>query len=272
MVVVSNRNSNKGNSVPHRSKNPSIEVVIARYNENPFAELLPLIPDHYKITIYNKGDSDVIIPPKDKHDINIVKLKNVGREAHTYLHHIISVYHTDIVDITVFLMGSCLDTSALYRKREKMLLILEKLSKGHITSFFPFASLFDIEDPKFKKFKIENYTSTSVQNRTKNPTSDLQLCTIRPFGKWFRTVFPDNPRPGVVSYNGIFAVSKEHIKQRPHAKYVELISYVHQYPNHEAAHYIERSWTSIFYPFPSECVHMTPLPNGDDVLTKIPNS
>ncbi len=263
MVVVSNNNNNNNNqrkSALRKSKNPSIEVVIARYNENPFAELLPLIPDHYKITIYNKGDSPVIIPSNDKHVVNIVKLKNVGREAHTYLHHIISVYHKGITDITLFLMGSCLDTSALYRKREKMLLTLEKLSQGHATSFFPFARLFDIDNPEFNQFQIEQYTSTSVQNRTKNPTSELQLCNIRPFGAWFRKVFPDNPRPGVVSYNGIFAVSKEHIKQRPHAKYVELISYVQQSPNHEAAHYLERSWTSIFYPFPSECVHMAPLP------------
>lgn len=260
--MVPKPNSSQRISALLNSKIPSHEVVIARYNENPFEELLQLIPDHYKITIYNKGDTPVIIPSKDKHVVNIVKLKNVGRETNTYLHHIISNYQKGLADITIFLMGSCLDTSALYRKREKMLLIIEKLSKGHRTSFFPFAIPFSIDNPKFDQFQIETYISSSIQNRTKNPTMDLQLCDIRPFGAWYRKVFPDNPSPGMLSYNGIFAVAKEHIKQRPLSKYIELMSYVDKSPNPEAGHYLERSWTSLFFPFPQECVHMMPMPKS----------
>lgn len=69
-----------------------IEIVIARYNEDitwtkPFQEIT---------TIYNKGDDN--IP-------NSIKLKNVGREGHTYLYHIVNNYDT-LADITVFFQGA----------------------------------------------------------------------------------------------------------------------------------------------------------------------
>ncbi len=67
------------------------EIVIARYCEN-----LAWV-DNYKnyATIYNKGD--------DKIDESIT-LKNIGREAHTYLYHIVNSYD-NLAEYTCFLQG-----------------------------------------------------------------------------------------------------------------------------------------------------------------------
>jgi hypothetical protein len=56
------------------------ELVVSYYKEN--LNWLNKIKD-YKITVYNKSDID--IP-------NTIKLPNVGREMHTYFHHIVTNY------------------------------------------------------------------------------------------------------------------------------------------------------------------------------------
>mgnify|MGYP000471392467 CR=1 FL=1 len=56
------------------------ELVVSYYREN--LNRLSDVKD-YKITIYNK--SNVEVP-------NTIKLNNVGREMHTYFHHIVSNY------------------------------------------------------------------------------------------------------------------------------------------------------------------------------------
>jgi hypothetical protein len=56
------------------------ELVVSYYKEN--LSWLNKIKD-YKITVYNKSDID--IP-------NTIKLDNVGREMHTYFHHIVTNY------------------------------------------------------------------------------------------------------------------------------------------------------------------------------------
>jgi protein-tyrosine-phosphatase len=70
------------------------ELVVARYDERtdwvePYAHLA---------TIYNKGDTPVT-------GLDSVPLPNVGREAHTYLTHIVSRWD-QLADRTVFLQGS----------------------------------------------------------------------------------------------------------------------------------------------------------------------
>jgi len=56
------------------------ELVVSYYKED--LTWLNKVKD-YKITVYNK--SDIVIP-------NTIKLDNVGREMHTYFHHIVTNY------------------------------------------------------------------------------------------------------------------------------------------------------------------------------------
>jgi len=78
-------------ATPAVSKNPSVEVVLARYDED--TSWATQYKDRANISIYNKGP----IPHPDAKE----QLPNVGRESHTYLHHIIENYHT-LADWTVF--------------------------------------------------------------------------------------------------------------------------------------------------------------------------
>jgi hypothetical protein len=74
--------------------NQNIGIVIAKYNEN-----VDWSRNLDKVYIYNKGDN---------HILGEIFLPNVGREAQTYLHHIVTKYD-NLDDITVFLQGNPFD-------------------------------------------------------------------------------------------------------------------------------------------------------------------
>ena len=75
------------------------ELVVALYKEN--IDWLDSIHSFDKKTVYNKGDkvveSSIILP-------------NIGREAHTFLHHIVTNYD-NLADFTVFLQGNPFDAT-----------------------------------------------------------------------------------------------------------------------------------------------------------------
>ena len=71
-------------------------LIISRFNEdiNWLKEI-----KGFKIIIYNKGNK--LSNNKFK---NIINLKNVGRESHTWLYHIVKNYGV-LDDVTIFLQG-----------------------------------------------------------------------------------------------------------------------------------------------------------------------
>ena len=72
------------------------EIVVARYKENlDWLKKIKKSKD-IKITVYNKGPSDI--------SINAIQLPNIGRESHTYLYHIINNYD-NLADQTIFCQG-----------------------------------------------------------------------------------------------------------------------------------------------------------------------
>jgi hypothetical protein len=78
--------------------------VIARYKENiNWTRYLP-----GKVIIYNKGPE--LILPENRGNIQIVNSENVGREAHTYLYHIIQNYD-NLSERVTFLQGDPFDHS-----------------------------------------------------------------------------------------------------------------------------------------------------------------
>lgn len=75
------------------------EVVIAKYNENiNWAKKLK------DVTIYDKSNNPVP---------GSIPLENIGREAHTFLYHIVTRYDT-LADITIFLQGHPFDHMNLH--------------------------------------------------------------------------------------------------------------------------------------------------------------
>lgn len=78
----------------------SVEIVVAAYKE----DLSWLDQVRHPITIYNKNDN----PPVARNDATVINLPNIGRESHSYLHHIITRYDS-LSDITIFTQGHPFD-------------------------------------------------------------------------------------------------------------------------------------------------------------------
>ena len=222
----------------------SYDVVISRYNEDiswiqqkPFAEL--------NVICYNKGTQqldDVCKPPT----CNIISLKNVGRESHTYLYHIIKNYE-NLAPVTIFLPGSAMDD----HKKQIALGVDKNVLKTKTTVLRGDYGTFpdDIYD-----YKIDEWKSTNSNNKSVNSEKNLELAPIRPYGKWFESRFGDIKVP-IFCYYGIFAVAKEHIKQNPKSFYEKLLKDLDKSSNPEVGHYMERAWGAVFYPYPDSCVY-----------------
>lgn len=74
---------------------PKVEIVIAKYRES--IEWTKNI--NHKVTIYDKSGDPIS---------GSIPLPNIGKEAHTFLHHIATRYDT-LADITIFLQGNPFD-------------------------------------------------------------------------------------------------------------------------------------------------------------------
>ena len=77
-----------------------LQIVVARYNED--IEWIKPFPN---VLIYNKGTS------LTTDFTNVIQLKNVGREGHTYYKHIYDNYEK-LADYTIFLQGYPYDHSS----------------------------------------------------------------------------------------------------------------------------------------------------------------
>jgi len=87
---------------PHQpADQPRIELVVARYREN--LNWLRNVPDSLRVTVYDKAEegSEASWP-------GAIRLPNLGREAHTYLYHLIHRYDS-LVEWTVFCQGKPFD-------------------------------------------------------------------------------------------------------------------------------------------------------------------
>lgn len=214
-------------------------LVVSRYNEN----LEWLKEDEFqkhRVLIYNKGThSDFYKPPEDLLE-EIVSVKNVGREGHTYLYYIIQNYDK-LNNITVFLPGSN-DLSSKLEKSKRMMHEIEKHQKAVFISSKHENVKNDLYD-----FQIDNYVSSHPTNASTTKNDNLEPATIRPFGKWFEHHFGDLQIQHV-TYGGIFSVMKEDILQHPKSYYENLIQELNNHPNPEVGHYFERSWEAVFFP------------------------
>ena len=116
---------------------PSLELVVARYAED--LAWLRRVPKEFAVTVYNKGD---IIP-------EVIALPNIGREAHTYLHHLADHYE-DLADLTVFVQGHPFDHAPDLHER------LRALAEGRTTvaDFHWLGFLADTDDARGRRLFV----------------------------------------------------------------------------------------------------------------------
>lgn len=246
-------------NVNNHYKRLSMDIVIARYNEdllwlcNPYMlQLLKAYDGKIRIYIYNKGlhnvDLTKLTTCLPNVSFHVATLPNVGRETHTYLHHIIRMRKT-LAEVTIFLPGS----SETFFKFDRAFAIIQKAQQNHNTVFIGQKDTFP---DRFASFSIDDYHCTNSKNHSMNPENNLFPAHKRPFNLWFYDVFPKKRRIDAPwNYNAMFAVHRDHILQHPTSYYERMLAFVDNHPNPEAGHFFERSWGVVFSPFPETCIH-----------------
>ena len=216
---------------PIPKKSRSITLVVSRFNEN--LEWLKEAPfNEYPVVIYNKGSNDNFT--KTDKVRKVINLPNVGREAHTYLYHVISHYDT-LDDITFFVPGS----ADLWYKQIKAKHVIKNANKLNDSVYYCEPG-YNVQNQY--NFSLDSYETTHKSNKTTNNT--FLLSSMRPFGKWYEQNI--DGEQDCVGYHAIFAASKKDIIKNPIEYYKNLIKYCETHPNPEVSHYLERTWSDIF--------------------------
>ena len=210
------------------------KIVIARYNEN--LSWLKKKDFHYPYVVYNKGSNSDFY--KSHMFVKEIKLKNVGREAHSYFTHIVNNYDT-LDDLTIFVPGS-LESKNKYKRSIRLM----KEAKGDTFSCIR-QNVFE----QHKTFKIDNYLCTNKKNSALNPDSTIKKSKTRPFGKWYNKTFKHGHKSKCFTMNSMFALTKETILRKPKTYYESLLQQVNDHHNPEEVHYFERAWDTIFHPY-----------------------
>lgn len=193
----------------------TLDLVVARYQEDP--AWLRRVPRAVRVHLYNKGD--VLA--------GSVSLPNVGREAHTYLHHLVEHYD-DLAELTVCVQGKPFDHVPDLHRR------VRAWSSGQET----------VADFRWLGFLVDEDDATGsrlFQNWSKNPERRPLDMT----GFW-RAVFGETPPPPTFIFFGgaHFAVTREVVHRRPRAFYARARSVATSFP--DAAHGFERTWNEVF--------------------------
>jgi hypothetical protein len=179
-----------------------MKIVISRYNES-----LDWTTGLNNCIIYNKGDTIESVHP-------VITLPNVGREGHTYLHHIITNYDV-LDDYTIFLQGNPFDHTPYL---ESILPSSEWKKPFHVMSRNVFHMEINEEHNAYNMLSLYH----TIFNRT-TPS----------FSLWFGA-------------GAQFCVSRETIRSRPKAFYEQIYIILGAEVNPIAGHAVERFWPMIF--------------------------
>ena len=197
------------------------QIVVARYNE----DIRWLLPYKQITTIYNKGVYNDII-----NKFETITLKNVGRESHTYLYHIINNYD-NLADKTIFFQGKIDD--------HKILDIEDYFGEDDFIGKFD-----NIHINKLTN-KIEHFGK--YKNQYLN--GGMKICNYTPY-IWLKNVLgielDQNLTFFKVVWGANFAISRSLIQSKPKIFYENILRYIENDSNPEEGHFLERSWYLIF--------------------------
>lgn len=192
----------------------SLELVVARQTED--LAWLKRVPEQYRITVYDKGDGSS----------GGLRLRNEGREAQTYLHHL-SERHESLAATTVFVQGHPFDHAPDLHK------ILRALAEGTLAlvDFHWLGFLAETDDSRGRRLFVP---------WSKNPNRhELQLDDFHAqlFGA-----------PGPATYRFFvgaqYAVTRAAAQRRPAEFYDQARGLATGFPH--APHCFERCWDRVF--------------------------
>lgn len=200
------------------------ELVVARYEED--LAWLRKVPVQIQVTVYDKSGTEAQWPEKAKKRATRIELPNVGREAHSYLHHIISNYEA-LSPITVFCQGHPFDHASDFHKTLREL----ASSQTKVRDFRWLGFIIDTDDCRGKRLFV---------GWSKNPNRK-EL----PVDEFYRSLFEEeNPETFRFYVGAQFVVTAEAIRRRSKAFYQRALQLVEEMEL--APHCLERMWDRIF--------------------------
>ena len=166
-------------------------IIISRFNED--LSWLDHYKENFNITIYNKGTklSNISFG-------NIISLPNVGRESHTWVHHIFNNYE-NLDDKNIFLQGKIDDLNCM--AYQNIDLYINDLKKSEFSS-----SRLGLLGPLHWSHNVGIEKDSRYYSDWKNNKIRKSSLGFRNFAK---TLFPDIPIFVATSYGGCFAVRKK---------------------------------------------------------------
>ena len=201
--------------------------IVSRYNEN--LSWLEKLKEE-KVVIYNKGSE----LKKNKFK-NVINIKNVGRESHTWLYHIVKNYNC-LDDISIFLQGRIDDLGCMaFEDPLDYVRTIDKygFSVRRFGLLGPFHWSYNIGIDKDIRYK-DDWNNGMISK------SDLG------FRKFAKKFFPEIPFFVATSYGGCFGVKKDLIKRYELEFYLKLLKILESNKNPIEGHYMERLWCYMF--------------------------
>ena len=218
-----------------------IEIVVAHYSEN-LAWLEPVI-EHCKV--YSKGGAKNA--PKLNFDVET--LENIGREGHTYLHHIVN-YYDSLKDVTLFTQGRVDDHTDLTAVEMKDIALNTK--PGRVTTFPHRAmELFHLWDG----IPWEKYPCWAKWSSKEGVFKGKRA--LKTPAEYFKDIFNNfghDKTPDSIGFQpgAIFAVRRETIHRHPKKLYERILNEFFlgemKALDPETGHYMERFWPAMFRP------------------------
>ena len=193
-----------------------LELVVAHFAED--LAWLRNIPPQIRVTVYDKSLAH-------RHP-GARLLPNVGREAHTYLHHILARYDT-LAPLTIFCQGKPFDHVFDFRKT-----LREWVQKPDpIEDFQWLGHIIDTDDARGRRLFVpwsKNHDGHEL---------DIAAFHRALFGH-------DGPEAYVFRLGAHFAATPKCIQRRPREFYQRALQLSVEFP--DAAHCFERSWDRVF--------------------------
>lgn len=215
------------------------EIVVAHYNED-LTWLKPVI-EYCKV--YSKGGPKYA--PELQFDAE--SLDNIGREGHTYLHHIVKNYES-LKDVTLFTQARVDDHTDLDALEMREIALNTK--PGRVTTFPHRAmELFDL----WEGFPWEKYPCWAKWSSPEGvfKGKKAQETPAQYFKDFFNNFGHDGP-PKLVGFQpgAIFAVRRETVHQHPKELYQRMLQDLFlgdmKSVDPETGHYLERFWLAMF--------------------------
>ncbi|MVM40564.1 DUF3431 domain-containing protein [Spirosoma sp. HMF3257] len=196
-----------------------IELVVAHYTEN--LNWLRNIPAGVKKTVYSKS-------PDHVSEHSVIPLPNIGREAHTYLHHIVNRYDS-LAEWTIFCQGKPFDHAYDFKKTLRD--VVAEPDTISPAGFRWLGHLIDTDD---------NQGHRLFRPWSKNEDGrGLDLCGFH------RALFDNDGPPAYTFVLGAqFAIHRNLLRQKSVSFYERALAVSVSFP--DAAHCFERSWDRVF--------------------------